>query len=78
MDTGVSRTVFSQTLKRKNAEVPDTYFTLLDVAVITPGLVLNKNATEEERELGSFQDLRKNIRRKCTAKVLQSMVQSKT
>ena len=35
-DTGVSLTDFAQTLKRKNAEVPDTFFTLLDAVDITP------------------------------------------
>ena len=48
-DTGVSLTDFAQTLKRKNAAVPDIYFTLLDAADITPSLVLNKNAKEKER-----------------------------
>ena len=48
-DTGVPLTEFPQTLKRKNAEVPDIYFTLLDAADITPSLVLNKNAKEQER-----------------------------
>ena len=48
-DTGVPLTEFPQTLKRKNAEVPDIYFTLLDAADITPSLVLNKNANEKER-----------------------------
>ena len=48
-DTGVSLTDFAQTLKRKNAAVPDIYFTLLDAADIPPSLVLNKNAKEKER-----------------------------
>ena len=48
-DTGVPLTEFPQTLKRKNAEVPDIYFTLLDAADITPSLVLNENANEKER-----------------------------
>ena len=48
-DTGVSLTDFAQTLKRKNAAVPDIYFTLLDAAEVTPSLVLNKNAKEKER-----------------------------
>ena len=48
-DTGVSLTDFAQTLKRKNAEVPDIFFTLLHAADITPSLVLKKNATEKER-----------------------------
>ena len=48
-DTGVPLTEFPQTLKRKNAEVPYIYFTLIDAADITPRLVLNKNAKEKER-----------------------------
>ena len=48
-DTAVSLTDFAQTLKRKNAAVPDIYFTLLDAADITPSLVLNINAKEKER-----------------------------
>lgn len=48
-DTGVSLTDFAQTLRRKNAEVPDIYFTLLDAAAIAPSLVLNQNAKEKER-----------------------------
>ena len=75
-DTGVPLREFPQTLKRKNAEVPDIYFTLLDAADITPSLVLNKNANEKERELGSFQDLRNKNCRSCTVKALQLMVQS--
>ena len=48
-DTGVSLTDFAQTLKLKNAAVPDNYFTLFDAADFTPSLVLNKNAKEKER-----------------------------
>ena len=51
-DTGVSLTYFAKKLRRKNAEVPDMYFTLLDAADITPSLVLNdkgKEKTEETR-----------------------------
>ena len=56
-DTGVPLTEFPQTLKRKNAEVPDIYFNLLDAADITPRLVLNKKCQRKrERELGSSQD----------------------
>ena len=48
-DTGVSLTDFAQRLRRKNAEIPDIYFTLLDAADITPSLVLNQNAKEKDR-----------------------------
>ena len=45
-DAGFSLTDFAQTLKLKNAEVPDIYFTWLDAADMTPSLVLNKHAKE--------------------------------
>ena len=78
-DTGAPLTEFPQTLKRKNAEVPDIYFNLLDAADITPRLVLNKKCQRKrERELGSSQDQRDKNCRSCTAKALQLMVQSKT
>ena len=48
-DTGVSLTDFAQRLRRKNAEIPDIYFTMLDAADITPSLVLNQNANEKDR-----------------------------
>ena len=47
--TGVSLTDFGQTMRLKKAEVPGIYFTLLDAADITPGLVLKKHAKEKER-----------------------------
>ena len=40
---------FAQRLKRKNVPVPDIYFTLLDAASITPGIVVNSHAKGEER-----------------------------
>ena len=46
-DTGVSLTYFAQ---KKNAEVPDMYFTLLDAADITPSLVLNDKGKEKTDE----------------------------
>ena len=44
-DTGV----LLQDLRRKNADVPDIYFTLLDAADISPSIVLNQNAKAKER-----------------------------
>ena len=35
---------FAQQLRRKNADIPDIYFTLLDAAGISPSLILNQNA----------------------------------
>ena len=48
-DTGVSLTDFAQTLKLKNPEIPDIYFTLLDAADFTPSLVLKNHTKEKER-----------------------------
>ena len=36
-------------LRRKNADIPDNYFTLLDAAGISPSLVLNQNAKTKGR-----------------------------
>ena len=48
-DTGVLLLEFAQQLRRKNADVPDIYFTLLDVADISPSIVFNQNAKAKER-----------------------------
>ena len=40
---------FAQQLRRKNADIPDRYFTLLDAAGISPSLMLNQNAKAKER-----------------------------
>ena len=48
-DTGVLFSDFTLHLRRKNAEVPDIYFTLLDAAGISPSLVFNKNAKPKDR-----------------------------
>ena len=49
VDTGVLISDFNQHLRRKNADVPDIYFTLLDAAGISPSLVFNQNAKAKER-----------------------------
>ena len=49
VETGISLLDFAQQLRRKNAEFPDIYFTLLDAAGIPPTLILNQNATAKER-----------------------------
>ena len=46
---GVLISDFTLHLRRKNADVPDIYFTLLDAAGISPSLVFNKNAKANER-----------------------------
>ena len=49
VDTGVLISDFTQHLRRKNADVPDIYFTLLDAAGISPSLVFNQNDKAKER-----------------------------
>ena len=49
VDTGVLISDFILHLRRKNSDVPDIYFTLLDAAGICPSLVLNQNAKAIDR-----------------------------
>ena len=49
IDTGVLISDSTQHMRRKNADVPDIYFTLLDAAGISPSLVFNKNAKAKDR-----------------------------
>ena len=49
VETGIFLSDFSQQLRRKNADVPDIYFTLLDAVGISPTLILNQNAKAKER-----------------------------
>ena len=49
VEIGIFLSDFAQQLRRKNAEVPDTYFTLLDAAGISPTMILNQNAKAKER-----------------------------
>ena len=48
-DTGVLISDFTLHLRRKNADVPDICFTLLDAAGKSPSLVFNQNAKAKER-----------------------------
>ena len=48
--TGFFLSDFAQQLRRKSADVPDFYFTLLDAAGISPTLILNQIAKARERE----------------------------
>ena len=50
VDTGVLISDFTLHLHRKNADVPDIYFTLLDAAGTSPSLVFNQNAEAKENE----------------------------
>ena len=49
VDTGVLISDFTLHLRRKNADVPDIYFTLLDAVGISPSLVFNQNAKAKDR-----------------------------
>ena len=49
VDTGVLISDFTLHLRRKNADVPDISFTLLDDAGISPSLVFNQNAKAKDR-----------------------------
>ena len=49
VDTGVLISDFTLRLRRKTADVPDIYFTLLDTAGISPSLVFNQNAKAKDR-----------------------------
>ena len=49
IDTGVLLSDFTLHLCRKNVDVPDIYFTLLDAAGISPYLVLNQNVKIEDK-----------------------------
>ena len=49
VETGIFLSDFAQQLRRKNADVPDIYFTLLDAARLSPTLILNRNAKAKER-----------------------------
>ena len=49
VETGIFLSDFAQQLRRKNADVSDIYFTLLDAAGISPTLIMNQNARAKER-----------------------------
>ena len=49
LKTGALLSDFGQQLRRKNAFVPDVYFTLLDAVGISRTLVLNQNAETKKR-----------------------------
>ena len=49
VETEIFLSDFAQQLRRKNADVSDINFTLLDGAGISPSLILNQNATAKER-----------------------------
>ena len=49
VDTGVLVSDFTLHMRRKNVDVADIYFALLDAAGISPSLVFNQNAKAKER-----------------------------
>ena len=49
VDSGVLLQDFAEHLRKKNADIPDIYFTILDAANISPGEVVNQNAKAKER-----------------------------
>ena len=49
VDTGVLIWDFTLQLRRKNVDVPDLYYTLLDAARMSPSLVFNQNAKAKDR-----------------------------
>ena len=49
VETGIFLSGFAQQLRRKNADVPDIYFTLFNAAGLSPILFLNQNAKAKER-----------------------------
>ena len=49
VDTGVLISDSILHFRRKNADLPDIYFTLLDAAGISPPLVFNQNAKAKDR-----------------------------
>ena len=54
VETGIFLSDFAHQLRRKNADVPDIYFILLDAAGISPTLVLNQNANVKSEKAGSL------------------------
>ena len=49
VDTGVLISDFSLHLRRKNVDVPDIYFALIDAVGISPSLGFNQNAKARDR-----------------------------
>ena len=72
-ETAVFLSDFAQQLRRKNADVPDIYFTLLDAAGISPAVILNQNAKAKERKLGPLQNLNARSCKGCTHRVVLLM-----
>ena len=65
-ETGNFPSDFAQQLSRKNEDIPDIYFTLLDAAGISLSLINLKR----ERKLGPFQNLNVRTCKCCTHRVV--------
>ena len=52
VETGIFLLDFAQQLRRKNADIPDIYFTLLDAAGISPTMILNQKKKQKREEAG--------------------------
>ena len=65
-DTEIAFADFIFAFKRKNVDFPDIYYTKLDVTGINPQKVINKDAKKQrQRELDSFQNLKKPSYKGC-------------
>ena len=53
VEAGIFLLDFARQLRRKNPDVPEIYFALLDAAGISPTLILNQNAKLKREEAGS-------------------------
>ena len=72
--TGILLLDLAQQLRRKNAEIPDFYFTLLDASGKSPTLILNQNAKAEERgNWVLFENLNVRNCKGCTQRVVLLM-----
>ena len=71
IETGVLLKDFVQNLKRKDVDVPDIYFTLLDAVSNVPDFVINNHA---EAKVDPFQNLNNKSGTDSTPKDLQPMV----
>ena len=54
VETGSFLLDFVQQLRRKNTDIPDIYFTLLDAAGLSPTLILNQKAKLKREQAGSL------------------------
>ena len=70
VETGIFQLEFPKQLRRKNADVPDIYFTLLDAAGVSLTLILNQKAKPKERKQGPFQNLNVRSCKGCTHRVV--------